>query len=145
MSTETYTGRYRPTESKYKGGAQEMFVTYDLEQKTRSGTAVYPKVKRVYIAGKVKDWKTGTVKKRTGRQVHGIQIEYEQSRRGYRREPFEAHRGKTTYEVSPAKVGETVQRFVQIVEVPKKARNIHFYPKPDKLPAKYRHALQDVR
>mgnify|MGYP006987906056 CR=1 FL=1 len=26
---------YKPTESKYKGGAREMYVTYDLEQKTR--------------------------------------------------------------------------------------------------------------
>jgi hypothetical protein len=45
---------YRPTESKYKGGADEMYVTYDLEQKARSdGRAIYPKVKRVYIAGQV--------------------------------------------------------------------------------------------
>src|SRR5689334_19774172 len=43
---------YRPTEAKYKGGAQEMYVTYDLPQATRSGDgALYPKVKRVYIAG----------------------------------------------------------------------------------------------
>jgi hypothetical protein len=27
--------RYRSTEAKYKGGAQEMYVTYDLHQKTR--------------------------------------------------------------------------------------------------------------
>ena len=34
MSTTTHSG-YRPTESKYKGGAHEMYVTYDLEQETR--------------------------------------------------------------------------------------------------------------
>ena len=28
---------YHPTESKYKGGAREMYVTYDLEQHTRGG------------------------------------------------------------------------------------------------------------
>src|SRR5262249_29958306 len=89
---------YRPTESKYKGGANEMYVTYDLEQKTRGGgTATYPKVKRVYIAGDVKDWKAGAVKKRTGREVHGVQIEYEQTRRGHRRAGYEAKRGKTAY------------------------------------------------
>ena len=48
---------YRPTESKFKGGAKEMYVTYDVSQTTRNGGhALYPKVKRVYIAGKVKDW-----------------------------------------------------------------------------------------
>jgi hypothetical protein len=41
---------YRRTEAKYKGGAHEMYVTYDLEQRTRGAkTAVYPKIKRVYI------------------------------------------------------------------------------------------------
>ena len=68
--------RYHPTESKYKGGAHEMYVTYDLEQKTRSdGSAIYPKVKRVYIAGHVKDWKAGRVQKKSGREVHGVRIE----------------------------------------------------------------------
>jgi hypothetical protein len=39
---------YRRTESKYKGVAHEMYVTYDLEQTTRGGhSAMYPKVKRV--------------------------------------------------------------------------------------------------
>ena len=37
MTTATSQHHYRPTESKYKGGAQEMYVTYDLEQKTRGG------------------------------------------------------------------------------------------------------------
>jgi hypothetical protein len=27
--------RYRPTESQYKGGADEMYITYDREQKIR--------------------------------------------------------------------------------------------------------------
>src|SRR5712691_2879883 len=119
MRSNMRNHKYRSTESKFKGGAHEMFVTYDLEQKTRGGgTATYPKVKRVYIAGDVKDWKAGTVKKRTGREVHGVQIEYEQSRKGYRRRPYEAERGKTEYAVGPASVGSTMQRFVQVVEVP---------------------------
>jgi hypothetical protein len=58
MDENRTKSRYRPTESRYKGGAQEMYVTYDLQQKTRGGgQALYPKVKRVYIAGEVKDWK----------------------------------------------------------------------------------------
>ena len=37
MTAAVTNRRYRSTESKYKGGAHEMYVTYDLEQKTRSG------------------------------------------------------------------------------------------------------------
>src|SRR5919197_4946116 len=99
MATQTY----HPTESKYKGGAQEMYVTYDVEQKTRGGNErLYPKVKRVYIAGDVKDWKTGDIQKRTGRKVHGVAIEYEQSRKGYQRRGFTAQRGQTKYSIKPA-------------------------------------------
>jgi hypothetical protein len=144
--TTTGKDHYRPTESKYKGGAHEMFVTYDLKQKTRGGgRAAYPKVKRVYIAGEVKDWKAGQVKKRTGRAVHGVRIEYEQGRRRYRRKGFTAERGATEYDVKPASVGATSQRFVQVVEVPADARNVHFYKDRGRLPEKYRHALQHVR
>jgi len=137
---------YRPTEAKYKGGAHQMYVTYDLEQRTRGAqSAIYPKVKRVYIAGDVKGWNAGAVRKRTGREVHGVRIEYEQTRQRYRRKAHAAQRGKTDYAVGPALVGSTDQRFVQVVEVPERARNVHFYPQHAGLPAKYREALQRVR
>ena len=146
MTTTTSKRNYRPTESKYKGGAHEMYVTYDLKQRTRGGgSATYPKVKRVYIAGDVTDWKTGTVRKRSGREVHGMRIEYEQSRQRYHRQGYTAERGETSYEVAPASVGATSQKFVQVVEVPQDARNVRFYTDRDRLPEKYRHALQDVR
>lgn len=145
MATKT-SRRYRPTESKYKDGAQEMYITYDLSQKTRSGDEkLYPKVKRVYIAGDVTDWKTGTMKKRSGRTVHGVAIEYEQSRKGFQRKGFTAKRGQTQYAVKPSSVGGASQRFRQVLEVPPDAQNIHFYPNARKLPAKYRSALQSVR
>src|SRR5512144_224577 len=106
MATKT-NHRYPPTESKYKGGAHEMYVTYDLKQKTRSGdTKLYPKVKRVYIAGDVKDWKTGNIKKRSGRTVNGVAIEYEQNRKGYQRGASNAERRRTSYRVKPASVGQ---------------------------------------
>src|SRR6266545_6494768 len=102
MTTTTKKRGYRPTEAKYKGGAHEMYVTYDLEQRTRGGgSAAYPKVKRVYIAGDVKGWHAGQVQKRTGREVHGVRIEYEQSRRRHHRKGYEAERGGTAYEVTP--------------------------------------------
>jgi len=145
MTIAAKTG-YRPTESKYKGGAREMYVTYDLDQKTRGGQrAVYPKIKRVYIAGDIKAWKTGALKKRTGREVHGVRIEYEQRRQGYRRQAYAARRGKTGYRVEAASVGSTAQHFAQVVEVPQRARNVHFYPAHGELPPRYREALQRIR
>ena len=138
--------RYKPTESKYKGGAQEMYITYDLKQQTRGQrSAMYPKVKRVYIAGDVTDWKTGNVKKRSGRAVHGVEIEYEQTRAGYRRKGYTAKRDGTSYQVKPATVEGSSQEFRKVVEIPKDAQNVRFYTKAEKLPKKYQSALQDVR
>src|SRR5262245_12142665 len=109
--------RYKSTESKYKGGAEEMYVTYDLCQETRGdGRALYPKVKRVYIAGNVKNWQVGTFKKRTGKEVYGVKIDYEQSREGYSRKGYTAHRGDTEYRVAPTKVSRGKSGFSQIVE-----------------------------
>jgi hypothetical protein len=135
---------YHPTEAKYKGGADEKYVTYDLEQRTRGGgTALYPKVKRVYIAGDVKDWAVGDFSKKSGRTAHGVRIEYERTRSGYRREGFTASRGQTSYAVRPATVGSTIQRFTQVIEVPERASNVRF--QDGSLPARYRDALQAVR
>jgi hypothetical protein len=146
MSAAQKKGAYRSTESKYKGGAQDMFVTYDLDQRTRSGgTATIPKVKRIYIAGDVKKWTVGDFTKRTGRQVYGLRIEYEQSRRGYRRHSYHAQRGSTEYDVPASKVGTTAQQFSQIVEIPPAARNVHFYGNRKELPDRFQHALQRVR
>lgn len=142
----TQERRYRPTESQFKGNATEMFVTYEIEQKTRGGgSAIYPKVKRVYIAGEVKDWRTGTLQKRSGREAHGVEIEYEQRRKAYHRKGYTVHRGRTTYQVPPSSIKASVQKFRKIVEVPKNAKNIRFYSDRDKLPEKYRHALQNIR
>jgi hypothetical protein len=111
---------YRATESKYKGGAREMYVTYDLEQRTRSGQgAIFPKVKRVYVAGDVKDWKRGIVRNKLGREVHGVQIEYEQTRKGYRPQGYAAHRGKTEYTAGAVSVGATAQRFAGVAVIPR--------------------------
>jgi hypothetical protein len=137
---------YRPTESKYKGGAREMYVTYDLDQKTRSGAkATYPKVKRVYIAGDIRQWKAGRVRKRTGREVPGVRIQYEQDRTRHHREGYTAKRGDTAYAVTPTSVASAYQSFTQVVEVPEDARNLRFYTGADDLPERYRHALQHVR
>jgi len=146
MKTTNTHKAYRPTESKFKGGAKEMYVTYDLEQRTRGGgSALYPKVKRDYIAGDVKGWDVGEFRKRTGREAYGVRIEYEQSRRRYRREAYAAARGGTEYEVPPTDVAATTQRFAQVVELPREARDVHFHTEAAGLSKRYRHALQDVR
>lgn len=146
MAVETGNHRYRPTVSQFKGGADEMYVTYDLDQKTRGdGHAIYPKVRRVYIAGDVQGWTVGEVKKRSGRMVYGVTVEYRQRRRGYQRKEFMARRGQTSYKVNPASVKASSQVIRKIVEVPRDAQNVHFYQDLKRLPEKYRQALQDVR
>lgn len=137
---------YTPTEAKYKVGADEMYITYDLEQPTRGdGTAMYPKVKRVYIGGDVKDWETGTFKKKSGQKVHGMRIVYEQTRAGYERQGYTATRSDTgkAYEVPPTTVEPSTQQFERVEELPEDARNVEF--RGADLPERYSSALQDVR
>ncbi|MCC6801425.1 MAG: hypothetical protein IT319_00970 [Anaerolineae bacterium] len=144
MAQVTSEQQYHATESKYKGGAQEMYVTYDLMQETRGENRVlYPKVKRVYIAGDVTHWEIGTFEKRSGRQVYGVRIDYEQRRSGYTRRSYTARRGSTEYQVPETKVEGSTSRFSVIVEVPENAENVQF--RRDQLPAKYSSALQDIR
>jgi hypothetical protein len=142
--THASTQSYKTTESQYKGGAEEMYVTYDLWQETwGEGRALYPKVKRVYIAGRVKDWHVGTFAKRSGKHVYGVKIEYDQSRTAYARKGYTATRGSTQYRVAPTQVYGGAARFSKIVEVPQEAHNIQF--QVGELPSRYRGALQDVR
>jgi hypothetical protein len=124
---------YRETESKYKGGAEERYVTYDLKQKGANGQPqVLPKVKRVYIAGEVQHWDVGNFEMRSGRTAHGVRIEYEQSRKGYTR----TRAGEESH-VPPG-----MSLFTKVVEVPDRAINVAFH---SELPERYRSALQDVR
>ncbi|TLM78145.1 hypothetical protein ACONUD_18110 [Microbulbifer harenosus] len=146
MSSEGESNGYQSTESKYKGGAKEMYVTYDLEQATRGeGSATYPKVKRVYIAGDVTGRDVGHFEKQSGSKVFGVKVEYERTREGYHRSGYTAERSDTgtEYEVKPTRVEESSSQFSQIVELPENAENIQF--REGDLPEKYRSALQDVR
>lgn len=123
---------YTPTEATYAGGAEELYLTYLLEQETRSGgTATYPKVQRVYLPGELVDWTLGRFEKRSGREVHGVRVRYTTQRSGYT-----AERGDTLVDVPP-----TTQRVARIVEVPEAAREVQLRTE---LPGKYRKALQDV-
>ena len=77
--------------------------------------------------------------------MHGLRIEYQQTRKGYRRRGYAARRREMKYLVAPRTVAATAQRFVQVVEVPTSARNVHFYSDHAELPPKYEQALQKVR
>lgn len=136
--------RYKSTEAKYKGRAAEMYVTYDLWQATRGeNRALYPKVKRVYIGGTVTNWQVGTFQKRSGKQVYGVKIDYEQTRARHARNGYTARRGSAQYQVAPANVEGGKSAFSQIVEIPEDAQNVAFHE--NNLPEKYRSALQNVR
>src|SRR5262245_54493931 len=144
MTSSANEHRYTPTEAKYKGRAHELYLSYDLPQHTRGeGLALYPKVKRVYLAGDVKGWHVGTFEKRTGKKVHGVKIDYERSRSGYQRRGYTARRGGTSYEVPPARVKGGTAHFSKVIEVPPDARNVQLHK--GKLPPEYQAALQDVR
>jgi len=136
------------TESKSKNGAKEMYITYDLPRETRSGDSVLsPKVKRVYITGKVSGWRVGGFANRTGREVHGVKIEYEQNEKGQSRsrakrdeqEAYKIRRGNIVYKVLPFKLVGATSHSSQIVEVPEAAQNVKLYT--GKLPRKYQAAL----
>ncbi len=62
------SARLRPALTElYKGGAKDMYITYDLDQRTRGGgSALLPKLKRVYIAGDVEGWMLGDFRKGSG-------------------------------------------------------------------------------
>lgn len=135
---------YTPTEAKYKGSAEEHYITYDLKQSTRGGSStMYPKVKRVYVAGDVMDWEVGQFEKQSGRSVHGVRIDYEQRREGYRRKAYTAERNGKTYRVPATTVEPSVSNNTKVVEIPERAQNVKF--RGTKLPQKYRSAIQNVR
>ena len=92
----------------------EMYITYDLAQPTRGGgTAVFPKVKRVYIPGEVVEWGVGRFRKRSGRMVFGVRISY-------------LLRDGT----GPARHGSELardRRFTQVIDLPDAARNVQLH------------------
>jgi len=93
----------------------------------------------------VKDWKTGVVRKKTGREVHGVRIEYEQSRKGYQRGDTRRTEVRRNIAYSPQPSKRAPDVFAQVVEIAKRARNVRFYSDHAELPVEYRQALQRVR
>jgi hypothetical protein len=109
--------RWHGPPARYKGRALELLLTYDLEERTRSGsTAFYPKVKKTYIVGKLRLWSAGVVRKKSGREVHGVLIEYERN-------------------------GRPARRLTRVVELPRQSMNVRLYIDQNGLPERYYRAL----
>ena len=106
---------YKPSEYPRVGPGRYYYIMYENLERTRAGNKVWkPRVKRVYISGKLLRWQKGRVRKRTGETVNGIKLIYENTRKG-----FKAQRGSTRYSVSRAEM-----EVAKVVELPKGARNI---------------------
>ena len=106
---------YKPSEYPRVGPGKYYYIMYENLERTRAGNKVWkPRVKRVYISGKLLRWQKGRVRKRTGETVNGIKLIYENTRKG-----FKAQRGNTRYSVSRAEM-----EVAKVVELPKGARNI---------------------
>jgi len=106
---------YKLCEYPQVGPGKYYYIKYENLERTRAGNKVWkPRVKRVYISGKLLRWQKGRVRKRTGETVNGIKLIYENTRKG-----FKAQRGNTRYSVSRAEM-----EVAKVVELPKGARNI---------------------
>jgi hypothetical protein len=119
---------YKPTEYKYVGEGRYYYLTYDLPvvMRFRDGSrkrVVVPKVKRVYVSGKL------LAAKRRG---NILVVKYANPVRS-----FVAVRGTTIYKQPRKIVTETIN-----VSLPSNARNVKLRKS---LPRKYKNALMDVK
>jgi hypothetical protein len=106
---------------------QEMYVTYDLAQRTRGGgTAIFPKVKRVYIPGDLVEWGVGHFRKRSGRPVYGVRITYEIGDEAAPA-PARSIKSDTPSRNRTSSKKPTARRFTQVVDLPSAARNVQLH------------------
>jgi hypothetical protein len=105
---------------------QEMYITYELAQRTRGGgSAIFPRVKRVYIPGDVVEWGVGRFRKRSGRMVHGVRITYRMRDGAAPEEPRKAPRSTTN--TAGGDTSAPARRFTQVIDLPDAARNVQLH------------------
>lgn len=144
MASSSSQHEIRAEQPRYPTTVSDLYVTYDIEEVTASGQrTLEPHARRVSIGGEVREWQVGDFRRRSGREVHGIRIHYEQSRKGYLRDGFTATRGGITYEVPSTDVEPGTSMFTHIVELPVRARNVQLHR--GALPRRYREALRVTR
>jgi hypothetical protein len=122
--------QYNPLKSAYKGGTDQLFVTYEIDglDGHSSDEDSYPQVTRVYLSGDLCDWEIGTFRTRSGAEVFGVKIEYQQTHERYRvRDAHEVYEDAANG-----------RRYTKIIEIPAQATNIELR---SELPDRYRHAL----
>ena len=106
---------YRKTEYPRVGPGKYYYILYENLEQVRSGKKVVkPRVKRVYISGKLVRTERGSVRKRTGEIVKGVKFSYKNTRKS-----LSAKRGATKYHVKKAEM--IVEK---VVELPRNAMNI---------------------
>lgn len=121
-----------PCACAYIGGADQMFVTYELELGPDAGEdGSCPQVTRVYLSGDLCSWEIGTFKTRSGAEVYGVKIEYQQTHETYRARDLD-----TEYESAA-----DTRRYTKIIEVPRAATTIELRAE---LPDRYRQALHQL-
>jgi hypothetical protein len=117
---------YRPSESRYDEGGRVVYLQYASSVRSRSGNpSDRVRVKRVYLPGDSWDLTLDgpkTVRKRTGRRVHGVALQYKHRLAG-----ATAKRGDTEY-----RLRERVSERTKVIELPQDVHDLRLLDKPPK-------------
>ena len=118
---------YKPSESRYDKGGRVIYLQYSAPVRTRSGgkAADRVRVKRLYLPADSWDVKLEgpkPLRKRTGRRVHGVAVEYQHHLEGAK-----AKRGSTEYRLPDRVAGRT-----KVIELPPGAHDPRLLDKPPK-------------
>lgn len=112
------------SEQRYDKNGQVRYLVYKSSQPLRDGRSQErQRVKRFYLPGDSKDVSIDgpkTVEKRTGRKVHGVEVNYRHKLSG-----AQARRGKTSF-----KTPERWSEKTKVLELPDSARNVRLTNKP---------------
>ena len=114
------------SEERFDKGGRVLYLVYDSDQRLRGGNVQRRKrVKRFYLPADSREVSIKgpqRTRKRTGREVNGVEVHYEHLQAG-----TTARRGQTTY-----KVPERWAQRVKVLEVPKGAGNVEVTKDPPK-------------
>jgi hypothetical protein len=112
------------SEQRFDQGGQTRYLVYESDQRLRNGEMRERiHVRRFYLPADAHDLSMDglrTLRKRTGRRVHGVEVKYQHLVGG-----TQAHRGGSSYK-SPARWAERTK----VIEVPQSARKLRFTDNP---------------
>jgi hypothetical protein len=118
----------KESEERYDKGGKTLYLVYETDQRLRDGSSQpRERVKRFYVPGDSRAVSVGTprsLRKRTGRRVHGVEVHYEHRLAG-----ATAQRGNTKYEL-PERWAERTK----VIEMPDTARNVRLTANPPEGP-----------